>query len=78
MDDARHAIRASQRRGTWLREELLQLLTLAATLAGLCITGVALFHGGWAIDQLWVFWLVPLIGGIVGGLIYRYLLESRE
>jgi hypothetical protein len=44
MDDGRHAIRASQRRGTWLREELLQLLTLAATLAGLCITGVALFH----------------------------------
>jgi hypothetical protein len=33
------------RRGTtWLREELLQLLTLAGTLAGLCITGVALFH----------------------------------
>jgi hypothetical protein len=30
--------------GNWLREELLQLLTLSATLAGLCITGVALFH----------------------------------
>jgi aquaporin Z len=41
-------------------------------------TGVALFHGGWAIEQLWLFWLVPLIGGIVGGLIYRYLLESRD
>jgi hypothetical protein len=32
------------RRSGWLREELLQLLTLAGTLAGLCITGVALFH----------------------------------
>lgn len=41
-------------------------------------TGVALFHGGWAIDQLWVFWLVPLVGGALGGLIYRYLLESRD
>lgn len=32
------------RRSPWLREELLQLLTLAGTLAGLCITGIALFH----------------------------------
>lgn len=30
--------------GTWLREELLHLLSLSGTLAGLCITGVALFH----------------------------------
>jgi len=36
-------------------------------------TGVALFQGTWAIDQLWMFWLVPLVGGIVGGLIYRCL-----
>jgi aquaporin Z len=41
-------------------------------------TAVALFQGSWAIDQLWVFWLVPLIGGIVGGLIYRFLLSSDE
>lgn len=41
-------------------------------------TAVAVFQGGWAIEQLWVFWLVPLIGGVVGGLIYRYLLESKE
>jgi len=34
----------SSRQGTWLREELLQLLSLSGTLAGLCITGVALFH----------------------------------
>lgn len=32
------------RQGTWLREELLHLLSLSGTLAGLCITGVALFH----------------------------------
>ncbi len=41
-------------------------------------TGVALFQGGWAIAQLWVFWLVPLVGGAIGGLIYRSLLESRD
>jgi aquaporin Z len=41
-------------------------------------TGVALFQGGWAIQQLWVFWLVPLVGGAIGGLIYRSLLESRD
>jgi tellurite resistance protein TehA-like permease len=34
----------ASRRSGWLREELLQLLSLAGTLAGLCITGVALFH----------------------------------
>lgn len=41
-------------------------------------TGVAILQGSWAISQLWMFWLVPLVGGIVGGLIYRHLLESRS
>ena len=41
-------------------------------------TGVAIFQGGWALQQLWVFWVVPLIGGIIGGLIYRHLLEEQE
>ena len=35
---------SSTRNGTWRREELLHLLSLSGTLAGLCITGVALFH----------------------------------
>ena len=35
---------SSNRNSTWLREELLHLLSLSGTLAGLCITGVALFH----------------------------------
>jgi aquaporin Z len=38
-------------------------------------TAVALFQGSWAIQQLWVFWLVPVVGGIIGGLIYRFLLS---
>lgn len=40
-------------------------------------TAVALFQGGWAVQQLWFFWVMPIIGGIVGGLIYRYL-RSNE
>jgi len=41
-------------------------------------TGVAVFQGGWALGQLWLFWVVPLIGGAVGGLIYRSLLEDKK
>ncbi|PTB17170.1 aquaporin Z [Trinickia symbiotica] len=40
-------------------------------------TGVALFQGGWALGQLWVFWVVPLVGGAAGGAVYRFLLEER-
>ncbi|MCW5714499.1 MAG: aquaporin Z [Bauldia sp.] len=36
-------------------------------------TGPALFVGGWAIQQLWLFWLAPLVGGAIGGLLYRWL-----
>jgi aquaporin Z len=36
-------------------------------------TGQALVVGGWAIEQLWVFWVAPLIGGILGGVIYKTL-----
>jgi len=36
-------------------------------------TGVALFVGSWAIQQLWLFWIAPIIGGVLGGLVYRWL-----
>jgi aquaporin Z len=36
-------------------------------------TGVALFVGGWAVQQLWLFWIAPIIGGVLGGLVYRWL-----
>ncbi|CDH24803.1 aquaporin Z [Xenorhabdus bovienii] len=39
-------------------------------------TAVAVFQGTWALDQLWLFWLIPLIGGAIGGLIYRTLLQK--
>jgi len=41
-------------------------------------TGVAVFVGGWAIQQLWLFWVAPIIGGILGGLVYRWLLEETS
>lgn len=41
-------------------------------------TGVAVFAGGWAIQQLWLFWVAPIIGGILGAVIYRFLGESEE
>ncbi len=40
-------------------------------------TGVAIYAGGWAIQQLWIFWLAPIVGGIFGGLIYRLLGEKQ-
>ena len=33
-------------------------------------TGPALFVGGWALAQLWLFWLAPIVGGIIAGLVY--------
>jgi aquaporin Z len=36
-------------------------------------TGVAVFAGGWALMQLWLFWVAPLIGGVIGGTLYRWL-----
>jgi aquaporin Z len=40
-------------------------------------TGPALFVGGWALAQLWLFWVAPLAGAIAGGGLYRALLEDR-
>jgi aquaporin Z len=39
-------------------------------------TGPALFVGGWALQQLWLFWVAPLIGGIIGGVVYRWLSDE--
>jgi aquaporin Z len=37
-------------------------------------TGPAIFVGGWALAQLWLFWLAPIVGGIAGGAAYRWLM----
>jgi len=39
-------------------------------------TAPALFVGGWAIDQLWVFWVAPIIGALIAGFVHRALLEG--
>ena len=41
-------------------------------------TGVAVFQGGWAVSQLWIFWLVPLLGGVFGGLVHRFVLATKR
>ena len=39
-------------------------------------TGVAVYVGGWAIAQLWLFWVAPVVGGIIGGGLYRWLSDD--
>ena len=41
-------------------------------------TGVAVFVGGWAISQLWLFWVAPIIGGAVGAAIYRIINSEND
>ncbi|MGC1580402.1 MAG: aquaporin Z, partial [Candidatus Acidiferrales bacterium] len=41
-------------------------------------TGPAVFVGGWAIQQLWLFWLAPIIGGAIAGLVYSGVFEDRK
>jgi aquaporin Z len=39
-------------------------------------TGPALFVGGWALQQLWLFWIAPIVGAAAAGIVYRALLEG--
>ncbi len=41
-------------------------------------TGQAIFVGGWALGQLWLFWVAPLVGGILGGLLYNGLFAKED
>ena len=36
-------------------------------------TGVAFYQGSWAIEQLWLFWLAPIIGAVIGAIIYKFI-----
>ena len=40
-------------------------------------TAVAIFVGGWAIQQLWLFWVAPIVGGILGALVHKSLLNNE-
>jgi len=36
-------------------------------------TGVAIFANGWAIQQLWLFWIAPVVGAVLGAIVYRFI-----
>jgi aquaporin Z len=40
-------------------------------------TGPAVFIQGWALSQLWLFWVAPLVGGAIGALVYRFITPGK-
>ncbi len=40
-------------------------------------TGPAILVGGWALSQLWLFWVAPIVGAVVAGVVYRSIFEER-
>jgi aquaporin Z len=40
-------------------------------------TGVAVYYGGWALSQLWLFWVAPIVGALLGALTYRAIGEKQ-
>jgi aquaporin Z len=40
-------------------------------------TGVAVYVGGWAISQLWLFWVAPIVGAVLGAIVHRAIGESK-
>jgi len=41
-------------------------------------TATALFVGDWAVSQLWAFWVAPLVGAVIGALVYRFVGEEKQ
>lgn len=41
-------------------------------------TGVAVFAGGWATSQLWLFWVAPIVGGVIGAMVYRFIGSDKD
>jgi len=41
-------------------------------------TGQAFFVGGWALDQLWLFWIAPIVGAAIAGIVYPLLTSESE
>jgi len=41
-------------------------------------TGVAIFQGSWALSQLWLFWVAPIIGGVLGGFVFNALFGTDD
>ncbi len=41
-------------------------------------TGVAVYVGGWALAQLWLFWVAPIAGGLIGAFVYRFVAGGKD
>ena len=41
-------------------------------------TGVAIFQGDWAISQLWLFWIAPIVGALLAGAVYRWFADDSN
>ena len=41
-------------------------------------TGVAVYVGGWAVGQLWLFWLAPIVGAVLGAFAYRWIADEKS
>jgi aquaporin Z len=41
-------------------------------------TGVAIYVGDWAVAQLWVFWVAPIVGAVLGALVYRFIGSEQK
>ena len=41
-------------------------------------TGVAVFVGDWALSQLWLFWVAPIVGGVLGAGVYRFIGSDKD
>jgi len=65
----------------WLALTLIHLVSIPVTNTSVNparSTGPAIFVGGWALKQLWLFWLAPIIGAALAGVAYRFLAEERQ
>ena len=41
-------------------------------------TGPAIFVGGWALEQLWLFWVAPIVGAVIAGVVYPAIASEDE
>jgi len=40
--------------------------------------GVAVFAGGWALQQVWLFWVAPILGAVLGATVYKVLGDEKK
>jgi aquaporin Z len=75
-----HANKATAPIAIGLALTLINLVTMPVTNASVNparSTGPALFLGGWALEQLWLFWVAPLVGGALAGFVYPAFVRER-